>query len=918
MWTRGEGPQGPPPERLSARSLNANLCAGRGKARVRCGQRQVPPRGQRGVRRVRHRHAGGASHLTDDAERADQINGLDGHGMRDEQLAQPCVICDGEPFPTPRRAQDVRHLKRLESRSHGALCHTPVARGISRLAILDEHDVKSSKPWRLHDAIVTTVPHHVGVAAHFCCAAAGGLSLHRPRLTLDGPGASRSTRGDPVAETRSSTFRTDVEGLRGVAVLAVVLFHANLGGLTGGFVGVDVFFVISGFLITGLLVREHAQTGAIGLAGFYARRVRRLLPAGLATLVVTLVAAVVIVAPIDRAGIAGDAAAAALSVGNVRLALASGDYFAAVSTASPFLHYWSLGVEEQFYLVWPALLLVTMRGTKPLVRLGLALAALCITSLAANIWLTDFAPNWAFYSLPTRAWQLGLGGLLAIGGGWIVERAPRLIAVLGWAGLGAITIAFVLYSEAMQYPGLAAIVPTCGAAAVMLGGTVPLGPGKVLSLAPLRFLGRISYSLYLWHWPIFALAPLVLGAPPSAPISLALIALSIAVATVSCSRIEAPFRRGFGAHHLQPRQTVAIGLTAIAVIALAASSIAAAPWQPIAPPEGSPVAVATDAIGEPSLDWADATPMPTGTGVGNETTAPSQSPVASPTSTADPVDASPGTPTPVPSIPVTIALPANAIPSIDKVRADEDRLRADGCLVVERVTTTPSCWYGAEAGTFTLALVGDSHAAQWFPAAESVANHEGWRLVVFAKVSCPFLDMPVVNLALKREYRECAAWNRNVVRRLDTLHPDLTLVTMSRTAAPALNPEDDTVAARGAALGRMLEQIQSKVAVLVDTPFAGFDVPGCISLHMDDVRRCMIPRSTAFAGGLGKIEQIAARASGASLVDLTDNICPGTGACPVVIGRIILYRDLGHLTQTFARSLAPALAAALVPIAAGP
>src|SRR4029453_16818001 len=197
----------------------------------------------------------------------------------------------------------------------------------------------------------------------------------------------------PQRTAHGDGFRPDVEGLRGIAVLVVLLFHANLAGLPGGFVGVDVFFVISGFLITGLLLREHGRTGRIGLLQFYARRARRLLPAATVVLVVTLIVAMNVVAPLDRPGVGLDGAAAALSIANIRFALAAGDYFSVVTLPSPFLHFWSLAVEEQFYLVWPALILVVSRGSRPARGVGLALLAIVATSLAANVFLTDVAPN---------------------------------------------------------------------------------------------------------------------------------------------------------------------------------------------------------------------------------------------------------------------------------------------------------------------------------------------------------------------------------------------------------------------------------------------------------------------------------------------------------------------------------------------
>ena len=275
------------------------------------------------------------------------------------------------------------------------------------------------------------------------------------------------------------------------------------------------------------------------------------------------------------------------------------------------------------------------------------------------------------------------------------------------------------------------------------------------------------------------------------------------------------------------------------------------------------------------------------------------------------------TPTPRPTVAPPTAttgrLPASVLPALSAARADEDRLRGDGCLAFEHVTVPPTCVYGFRGAAFTIALVGDSHAAQWFPALERIAKHEGWRLATFTKVACPFIDMRVSNIALKREYRECAAFNEATIVRLRALEPDVTLVSMSRIAIHPLSAADDTVEAKGAAVGRMLSRIPGRVGLIVDTPYAGIDVPACLSAHADDVGACAIPRSTAFTDHLGGLETIAATVAGARRIDLTKRICVDD-PCSVVVDNRIVFRDVGHLTATYARFLAPALDAALAPL----
>ncbi len=735
------------------------------------------------------------------------------------------------------------------------------------------------------------------------------------------------------ASSRTGTFRPDVEGLRGIAILFVLLFHADLVPFAGGFVGVDVFFVISGFLITGLLLRERERSGGINLAGFYARRVRRLLPAALVAVAVILPAAAAVVAPLDRPAVALDGAAATLSFANVRFAAAEGDYFASITSPSPFLHFWSLSVEEQFYLAWPALLLLGARGRRPRLGAAVALGVVLVASFGAAVVATEAAPSWAFYLLPTRAWQLSAGGLLAIGAVALARIPSLLLAALGWAGLAAVLAAPVLIDPSMPYPGLAALLPTLGAVALIAAGERRWSPAGLLAVGPLRFLGRISYSLYLWHWPILVLPAVALGAPLEPGARVGLVAASIVVATLSWACVEEPFRRGTWRLAMSPSRTLVFAGAALAFVVAFAGGLSyrqatdldlvgvssaggAAPDEATEDVEwtgDAPGAVVIDtevtdggppAAGDLPAD-GDAPGMPA---AGGGPASPPPSPGAA---TPAPVDATPA-PRPTPTPRVSTVLPRDVRPALAGARNDIERLRRDGCLAFEPATRPPECVYGSPRGTFTVALVGDSHASHLFPAVEAVAKRHGWRLETYVKVSCPFIDLRVRNLSLKREYRECPRWRSAVVARLAADPPDLVLVSNSRWTFP-VRAEDATVARQAAALASMLERLPGTVVVIADTPAADRDIPGCLSAHVKDIRRCAVPQSTAFSGGMLARERAAARQAGAGLVNLTRAVCP-SDPCPAVVRGMIVLRDNHHLTATFARSLAPALDKALARI----
>jgi peptidoglycan/LPS O-acetylase OafA/YrhL len=385
-------------------------------------------------------------------------------------------------------------------------------------------------------------------------------------------------------------FRPDIEGIRGVAILLVVGFHAGIRALAGGFVGVDVFFVLSGFLITGLLAREVATTGDIDLQAFYARRARRLLPALLVVLVATIGLSLWLYAPIDQPTIASDGRAVALHYGNVLFARNAVNYHA--SSGNPFLHTWSLAVEEQFYLIWPLLFAYVGRtygasGATPR-RLITWIAVAGALSFVASLWLTGVSQPWAFFGMPTRIWEFALGGIAALA---LTDRAApseRVAFTLQGVGLAAIAFATVSFHEALPYPGFAALLPAAGAVALISGGAVARSSAltKLLGAAPLRWLGRMSYSWYLWHWPLVGLgAALDWKIGVGGKIAWSLVALGLAVLTHKF--VEEPFREKIARDASAQRANAyalgasfCVALMAWGALALAIRRVSSAPQRP--------------------------------------------------------------------------------------------------------------------------------------------------------------------------------------------------------------------------------------------------------------------------------------------------------------------------------------------------
>jgi peptidoglycan/LPS O-acetylase OafA/YrhL len=681
-----------------------------------------------------------------------------------------------------------------------------------------------------------------------------------PDTPPPGSAAGEESAWDTAVSTESPThFRPDIEGLRAVAILAVLAYHTRLPALVGGFVGVDVFFVISGFLITGLLLRELRSAGRIDLPAFYARRARRLLPAALLVIGVTVAVSALVLSPVRFPGVAADGAAAALYVSNYRYAVIATDYFAAGGQPSPLLHFWSLGVEEQFYLFWPILIAVAVRilGSS---RLWLILAILALGSFAISVVITDVEAPWAFYSLPTRAWQLALGGLVALLVLRLDHRVPRTIfAVVGLLGIALIASAVVLIDETTPFPGYAALLPAVGGALVIVGGQhAGVMPGRILASPPFRWFGRISYSLYLWHWPILILGPIVLGRG-GLRVRVALALLSIGVAALSTRYVESPFRFG-----KWPRTS---GRT---LLASAACSLIIS---------GAAVLASTD----PSPTEAQA-PTPT---LGPETAA------------------RPQLPRPL----LTGPLPADLAPALVDAKEDRGDVRRDGCEARVTESAIRDCVYGSATSSTTVVLLGDSHASMWMPAIQAIGDQRGWRIVALLKPACSPVIVTVWERALNRAFRECDAWRQSALARVRDVHPSIVFVTSSRTYdivdADGNLLKSDRAGPWQAGLVALLRELKrdsDRVVLIGEIPRHRSDPVECLASR-GRLEDCTALRSQTVRQSYQAIEQRAADKAGIDLIEPVDWLCQER-SCALVLDPYLIYRSRGHITATAALLLA--------------
>jgi peptidoglycan/LPS O-acetylase OafA/YrhL len=654
----------------------------------------------------------------------------------------------------------------------------------------------------------------------------------------------------------AKAYRPEIEGLRAVAAVLVAVFHIWLGRVSGG---VDVFFVVSGFLITTGLVTQIERHGAPQIAAFWGRLINRLVPAAFLVLCAVVVASIFLLPKSRWQETMTEVAGSAVYVENWILAFNSVDYLQQNAAVSPVQHFWALAAQGQFYLAWPLLFaVIAFAARRAEIHFrhlaGAALLLLFAVSLAFSVWATQRNQAVAYFITPARVWEFCIGGLLAI---FLARIAmPVKVRVLaGWVGLLAVLSCGFVLQVSQVFPGYAALWPTLGGALVLAAGTSGsrFGVDRLLGSAPMVYLGGISYAIYLWHFPILAFYRAYTWPEPVSVLAGATILAATGVLAVLTHRlVEAPVKRAkIGSE--RPWRAYAFG--AVCSVPVVVGLVT---WNALYRHEhAEEQAVVTN--GNPDYPGARA---------------------LEPGFTFQP-DAE-----------------AEIQPGPLSAELDFDP-RGERCGQPYESVVPVDCTIVGEPGMPTIAVVGGSHSLQWLPVLEEVASRARWRIVSYTRSACPFYFGE--DEMTPREWRECPEWNRNVLARLERLRPDAVFMTSTRYARGVGEQLPEGYLAAWRALG----EAGIKVIAVRDNPNFQIEASDCVELHGADAPACALDRLSAIANP-SPVDLLATRPSNVRFIDLTNFFCTTT-ACPPVVGNVLVYRDHNHFTATYGRTLAPML-----------
>ncbi|MCZ1075107.1 acyltransferase family protein [Rhodococcus sp. A5(2022)] len=707
--------------------------------------------------------------------------------------------------------------------------------------------------------------------------------------------ASGRSRG-AGRSTSKPTQRLDIQGLRMVAVMLVVLSHL-FHWPQGGFIGVDVFFVISGFLITGSLLHTFEKTGRISFSSFYRRRIRRIVPAATLVLLATSIAAYTIFTEARFKTTILDAVWAFFFVSNWRFGIEGTDYFNATGPVSPLQHYWSLSVEEQFYFVWPAVILaiglvVTRQAWSRRARLALSAAVMSLVvaaSFAYSVFDTATDPTWAYFSTLTRVWELGVGALLAITISYF-ERIPDSVRpLIAWTGLLAIILgAFAISETEGGFPAPWAAVPVLGAVLVIAAGV--RGPHRYLQVLTNNistYIGDISYSLYLWHWPVIILLGAVMDANVYFYVSALLLMFGFSIAAYHF--FENPIRNSRWLINESERadrrildlsrwrlpsvtmtesdKTIAIGSLALITAGIASFALVP-PKVTVIPGAGyTPVGTAAEALTDPT-----------------QSLGPAQTEVASQITTAVSATSWPDL---SPSMDDAIAGP----------QAPTEILR---CGNPTRLSPS-DCTWGSPAAPKTMVLVGDSMAMTYAQPLKNFAEASGgqWKVRVEAMFGCRFADLPI-QASDNDIARACPQHRSNVIQTINDVKPTAVVISNNYTSEEASVWTD--------AMTRFVDQFRTNTGsvFLLAAPPTSFDITKCYTRTAQPAD-CVGQISDQWTARASAEARLADRING-EFVDSRQWFCTSAGYCPSFVGSTPTKRDRTHMTPAYGALISPAVA----------
>ncbi|SFI04249.1 Peptidoglycan/LPS O-acetylase OafA/YrhL, contains acyltransferase and SGNH-hydrolase domains [Nocardioides psychrotolerans] len=673
----------------------------------------------------------------------------------------------------------------------------------------------------------------------------------------------------------------------------VALDHAAIGPFHGGFVGVDVFFVISGYLITSLLLREADRSGTVSLSSFYARRARRILPAALLVTLVTIVLSVLFLDGARALAVGEQAIWVTFFAANIKFASDQTDYFAQGEPVSPLQHYWSLAVEEQFYLLWPliliaALALLSRRVGGPRKAAALVLGAVVVASFAWSLHLTATNPLAAYFSTPARAYELALGALAAAGTPYLsrlrVIAMPFLLALGSWVGVGLIAWSALVFTEATPFPGSAAAVPTIGTALLLLGGlerVAAWGPQKALSVLPMRVVGDWSYSFYLWHWPLIIVADYQFG-DISGLRGGAVLLVALALSAATYIWVETPFRT---------KKVWSVGKTR-ALLLYPATVLIVLPS----------VAVANHVVRAGSDDGGAAISL---TNYGQD---PSDPPAR--------FDDDPF----VALVEASVLAAENEMPMPGDLQPNpldlqESTASLGDCEYIDIETEDLElCPRGDVESDQVMVLMGDSHARQWVPALDAIAEDQGYVFYALVRNGCPSVDQTPVTTSGGASVG-CEEFQDWAFDSIDELQPDLTVLATDANErgfvvdGETIDDNDSLVALMESGMEATIDRVMpssGQTVVIGDPPIHRTSPIDCLTRDDPTLLGCLsAPESRSER--MTRATKRAAEATGAEFIITRPWFCV-EDKCPTVVGRMVTHRDVEHITVEYSTYLAPKLA----------